>query len=60
MYLIGIDFLKFDFRLSHNFYFNEKSLDYIFKKSNMKVVYKEGLQEYDINHLIEYMKIGKK
>ena len=60
MYLIGIDFLRFDFRLSHNFYFNEKSLDYIFKKLNMKVVYKGGLQEYNINHLIEYMKIGKR
>lgn len=60
MFLLGYDFLKYDFRLSHNYYFDESSLDYLFDKLKMKIIFKTGLQEYSINHLIEYIKTSKR
>ena len=59
-YLIDYDFLKYDFRISHNFYFNEKSADFLFKKLRLKITHKSGLQEYDLNHLIKYAKSRKR
>ena len=52
--------MKYDFRLSHNFYFDEKSADYMFKKLKLKVVSKSGLQEYNANHLITFLKNFKR
>jgi len=60
LYLLGRKFLKFDFRTSHNYYFSEVSCDYLFKKLKLRTVAKKGLQEYPINHLIEYLKKGKR
>lgn len=59
-HLGGNNFLKYDFRLSHNFYFNEKSADYMFKKLKLKIVSKVGLQEYNVNHLITFLKNFKR
>ena len=59
-YLGGNNFLKYDFRLSHNFYFDEKSADYMFKKLKLKVISKSGLQEYNANHLITFLKNFKR
>ena len=58
-FLLDKDFLKYDYRLSHNFYFNEKSADFLFKKLKLKIFLKTGLQEYDFNHLIKYFKTEK-
>lgn len=52
--------MKYDFRLSHNFYFDEKSADYMFKKLKLKVISKSGLQEYNANHLITFLKNFKR
>lgn len=60
MHVLGKKYLKYDFRTSHNFYFSEKSSDFLFKRLKLKVFKKFGLQEYSINHLIEYIKIGKR
>lgn len=58
--LLGNKFQTFDFRTSHNYYFSEKSCDFLFKKLNLKVIHKNGLQEYSVNHLIEFIKKGKR
>jgi 2-polyprenyl-3-methyl-5-hydroxy-6-metoxy-1,4-benzoquinol methylase len=54
--IIGKEFMKFDFRLSHNYYFSEKNLDIIFKKNKLKIVKKIGIQEYSLNHLLTFFK----
>jgi|TARA_B110000483_G_C18198976_1_gene544346 SAM-dependent methyltransferase len=59
-YFIGYNFQQFDFRSSHNFYFCEDSLDYLFKKLNFKIELKQGYNEYDINHFLHYMKTQKR
>ncbi len=59
-YMIGVDFFKFDYRISHNYYFNEKSLNYLFKKCKLKIVKKIGIQEYSTNHLLTYAETGKR
>ena len=53
-------FLKEDYRTSHNFYFNENSLDYLFKKVGLKTINKSGLQEYSINNFLSYLKFNKR
>ena len=53
-------FLKDDYRTSHNFYFNENSLDYLFKKVGFKTIDKSGLQEYSINNFLSYLKFNKR
>lgn len=60
LHLLDKQFLKYDFRTSHNYYFSEHSCDYLFKKLNLKIIYKSGLQEYPINHTIEFLKKGKR
>lgn len=57
---LGKIFLRDDFRTSHNFYFDEKSLDYIFSKLGLKILIKKGLQEYSINNFISYLKLKKR
>lgn len=59
-HLGGDNFLKYDFRLSHNFYFNEESADYFFKKLKLKVIKKTGLQEYSPDHLFSFLKKHKR
>ncbi len=49
-------FLMHDFRESHNYYFNEKSLDFLFKELNLKIIKKVGFQEYPINHFLHFCK----
>lgn len=53
-------FLSYDLRYSHNFYFSEKNLDLLFKKLNLKIIKKVGMNEYSINHFIEYLRTGKR
>ena len=55
-FFINKNFLKHDFRESHNYYFNQKSLDYLFKKLKLKVINKVGFQEYSTNHFIHFLK----
>ena len=59
-YMLNKKFLNYDFRLSHNFYFSEKSCDFMFKRARLKIHKKVGLQEYPIDHLIAYIKTGKR
>ena len=54
-FFINDNFLKYDFRVSHNFYFTEESIDYFFKINKMKVIKKTGLHEYSFNHLLNYI-----
>ena len=51
MQLLGKSFFKYDFRVSHNYYFNEKNLDLIFKKLNFKILKKEDITNI---HLITF------
>ena len=53
--LLGKCFFKYDFRVSHNFYFSEKNLDLLFKKLNLKIIKKDGFNEYSFNHLLNYI-----
>ena len=57
---LGSDFQRFDFRESHNFYFCEKSINFLFKKLNLKVRLIKGFNEYDINHFIQFLKTKKR
>ena len=59
-FTLNNDFLKYDYRVSHNYYFNEKSADFLFRKLKLKTFVKTGLQEYDFNHLLEYVKTRKR
>ena len=59
-YLLGNDYLKFDYRISHNFYFSEKNLDMLFKKLKFKIFSKSGFNEYSSNHLLTYMERRKR
>ena len=59
-FLLNNIFFKDDYRTSHNFYFNEKSLDFLFNKLNYKIIKKAGLQEYSINSLVSYLKYKKR
>ncbi len=59
-FLLGYDFLKYDFRNSHNYYFSEKNLDIIFSKLNFKIIKKVGMNEYSFNHLLNYVKTKKR
>ena len=58
--LLNKDFLKFDYRTSHNFYFSEKNLDLLFKKLKFKIYLKKGFNEYSTNHLLTYVKNKKR
>jgi SAM-dependent methyltransferase len=53
-YLCGNDFLKYDFRTSHNFYFSRKSLFFIYKKVGFKIFKEFGFNEYSFNHLLTF------
>ncbi len=55
MYLLGKKFFKYDYRLSHNFYFSEKNLDILFKRNGFKTIKKTGYNEYSFNHLLTYI-----
>ena len=59
-FLLGHDFLKYDFRNSHNYYFSEKNLDIIFSKLKFKTIKKVGMNEYSFNHLLTYLKTKKR
>ena len=59
-FTLGDDFLKDDYRTSHNYYFNEKSLDYMFQKIGLKTLKKTGLQEYSLNNFASYLKFRKR
>lgn len=58
--IIGEKFMKYDFRLSHNYYFSEKNLDIFFKKIKFKIIKKIGIQEYSLNHLLTFLKKKKR
>lgn len=60
MFLLGYNFLKYDFRTSHNFYFSKKNLDILFKKLGFKIIYSSGMNEYSFNHLLNYVKLKKR
>ena len=59
-FFLGSDFQKYDFRESHNFYFCEKSIYHLFKKSKLKIKLKKGFNEYNINHFIHFLKTRKR
>ena len=60
MLLLGYNYLRYDYRSSHNYYFSEKNLDLLFSKSNFKIIKKVGINEYSFNHLLTYLKMGKR
>jgi 2-polyprenyl-3-methyl-5-hydroxy-6-metoxy-1,4-benzoquinol methylase len=60
MYLLGDHFLKYDYRTSHNYYFSNKNLNLLFKKTKFKIEKTMGFHEYDMNHLIEFSKTRKR
>lgn len=62
IYLLLLDyyFKKYDFRTSHNFYFSEKNLDILFKKLKFKIFKKIGHNEYNLNHMLTYVKNKKR
>jgi SAM-dependent methyltransferase len=53
-FLIEKSFLRFDYRESHNFYFSEKNLNLIFKKTGFNVNKILGFNEYSFNHLLNF------
>ena len=53
-------YCKYDFRTSHNYYFSLKNLKLIFNKVNLKINNIIGYNEYNFNHLIEYIQIRKR
>ena len=55
MYTLDKNFFKYDYRISHNFYFSEKNLDILFRKSGFKIINKIGYNEYSFNHLLNYI-----
>lgn len=60
MHFLGDKFFTYDYRTSHNFYFSEESIDFLFKQQKFKTIYKTGLQEYSINHFIKFLKTKKR
>ena len=54
-FILGDHFLKYDLRISHNFYYNKKSLEILFKKVGLDIIKIFGYQEYDLNHLLTYL-----
>lgn len=60
MFLLGYNFLKDDYRSSHNYYFSEKNLDLLFSKLKFKIVKKVGMNEYSFNHLLTYLETKKR
>jgi 2-polyprenyl-3-methyl-5-hydroxy-6-metoxy-1,4-benzoquinol methylase len=60
MFLLGYNFLRYDFRSSHNYYFSENNLDLLFSKLNLKIIQKLGMNEYNFNHLLTYLDTGKR
>lgn len=58
--LLGNDFYKYDFRTSHNYYFSENNLDLLFTKVGFNIEHKLGMQEYDFNHTLKYIKTRKR
>lgn len=59
-YLLGYNFFKYDYRISHNYYFSEKNLDILFNKLGFKVIKKVGLNEYSFDHLLNYIFFKKR
>jgi 2-polyprenyl-3-methyl-5-hydroxy-6-metoxy-1,4-benzoquinol methylase len=59
-FLLDKSFYKYDFRTSHNYYYSENNLDMLFKKLKFKEIKKIGYQEYNFNHLLEYVKTKKR
>ena len=53
-FLIEKNFLKFDFRESHNFYFSEKNLNIIFTRTGFDINQTLGFNEYSLNHLLNF------
>ena len=53
--LVEKNFLKFDFRESHNFYFSEKNLNIIFKRTGFNINQILGFNEYSFNHLLNFV-----
>ena len=58
--ILGNYFYKFDFRTSHNYYFSDKNLAFMMKRVGLEIEKKIGLQEYDFNHLLEYINLKKR
>ena len=57
---MGYNFFKYDYRISHNYYFSEKNLDILFNKLGFKVIKKVGLNEYSFDHLLNYIFFKKR
>jgi 2-polyprenyl-3-methyl-5-hydroxy-6-metoxy-1,4-benzoquinol methylase len=59
-FILNKIFLFKDYRVSHNFYFNENSCNYLFKKNKFKIIKKLGLMEHDVNNLLNYIRLGRR
>ena len=59
-FIVGRDFLKYDFRESHNFYFSKNNLDIMFDNSGFLVKKALGFNEYNFNHLLNFAKNKKR
>lgn len=59
-YVLNQIYLRKDYRISHNFYFSEKSCDFLFKKNKFKIIKKVGLMEHDINNLLNYIRLKRR
>ena len=59
-YFLKSKFQIYDFRTSHNFYFSEKSADFLFKMLKLKILVKTGIQEYSINHFLHFLRSHKR
>ena len=59
-YILKKNFLNKDYRVSHNFYFSDKSCEYLFKKNKFKIIKKSGIMEHDVNNLLNYMRLGRR
>ena len=59
-HVLDKDYLKDDYRISHNFYFSKRSCEFIFSKNKFRIIKKYGLMEHDFNNLLNYIKLKKR
>ena len=58
--LLGKYFDKYDYRISHNYYFSSDNLMILINKIGFKIEKIIGHNEYDFNHLLNYLKTKKR
>ena len=58
--MLNNDFLRYDYRVSHNYYFNEKSADFLFKKLKLKTFIKQVFKNMILIIYWNMLKLEKK